>query len=143
MEQLGAVLDKAKNLQMAHEESLQKIVQLMTDGPHKEQMGSMRFWHECLPGLDASSLRNIMKQLPEEERSVTLLFAPGLKSSFILWTKSMPNDASYYIKEPVVELGGHGGGSKDSFTGGFADVKNALDLYQQLVEKVKKRISGT
>ena len=140
LEQLGAVLDKAKNLQMAHEESLQKIVQLMTDGPHKEQMESIRFWHEYLPGLDASSIRNVMKQLPEDERSVTLLFAPGPKSSVILWTKSTPKDASYYIQEPVLELGGHGGGSKDSFTGGFADVKNALELYQQLVDKVKKRI---
>ncbi|RDE12848.1 MAG: hypothetical protein C4K48_09585 [Candidatus Thorarchaeota archaeon] len=142
LEQLGAVLDKAKSLQTAHEESLQKIIQLMTDGPHKEQMGSIRFWYEYLPGMDAGSMRSVMKQLPEIERSTTLLFAPGPKSSFILWTKSMPKDASYYIQEPVLELGGHGGGSKESFTGGFADVKNALDLYQQLVEKVRKRISG-
>lgn len=143
LEQLGAVLDKAKGLQMAHEELLQEIVQLLIDGPHREQIGSIRFWHEYLPGLDASSLRNIMKQLPENERSVTLLFAPGPKSSLILWTNSMPKNASFYIQEPVIELGGNGGGSKDSFTGGFGDIKNPLELYQQLVEKVKKRIFGT
>jgi len=143
LQQLGAVLDKSKNLHEAYEGVLQKIVQLMTDGPHKESVGEVVFWHECLPGFDANTMRNIMKEINTDEASIILFLAPGDKTNLVLWTKNMPKDASYYIQDIVTELGGRGGGSKDSFTGGFTDVTNPFDLYQEIVNRVKSKIHVT
>jgi alanyl-tRNA synthetase len=140
LQQLGAVLDKAKNLQVAYEGTLQKIVQLMTDGPEKEQVGDVEFWHEYLPGFDANTIRNIMKEINTDKASILLFLAPGEKTNLVLWTKNMSKDASHYIQDIVTELGGRGGGSKDSFTGGFTNVTSPFDLYQAILDKIRKKI---
>jgi alanyl-tRNA synthetase len=140
LEQLGAVLDKAKSLQESYEEALQKIVELMKAGPQKEEINNVEFWHEYLPGFDTSTMREILKGLKVERPSVILFFAPGVKVNLVLWTKDMPKDAAYYIQDIVMSLGGRGGGSRESYTGGFTDVKNPLRLYQEIVNKVRNKL---
>jgi alanyl-tRNA synthetase len=140
LHQLGAVLDKAKNLQEAYEMALQKIVQLMTNGPQKERVGEVEFWHEYLPGFDANTMRSILKEIKMDSVSIILFFAPGDKSNIVFWTKNMPNEASFYIQESITQLGGRGGGSKDSFTGGFTEVNDPFGLYQEIVNRVRNKI---
>ncbi len=140
LQQLGAVLDKSKNQQEAHEMALQIIIQLMTEGPHKERLGDVDFWHEYLPGFDTNTMRNIMREIKTNTAAIILFLAPGEKTNLVLWTKNMPKDASHYIQDIVADLGGRGGGRKDSFTGGFTDVTNPLNLYQEIVDRVRSKI---
>jgi alanyl-tRNA synthetase len=140
LQQLGAVLDKAKNLQDAYEEALQKIAQLMIDGPQREKIGEVEFWHEYLPGFDTNTMRKIMKEIKMNSAAIIFFFAPGDKSNLVFWTKNMPEEASFYIQETVTQLGGRGGGSKDSFTGGFTEVSDPYRLYQDIVNRVRSTI---
>ncbi|MBN2228205.1 MAG: alanyl-tRNA editing protein [Candidatus Thorarchaeota archaeon] len=140
IEQLGAILDKAKSVQASFNLLVGKVQQLMTQGPQREQIGEIEFWHEFLPGLDSNSLRQLLKEIKIDQPSIVLFFAPGVKSNLVLWTNAMPEDASYYIKEKVVELGGRGGGSRDSYTGGFTDVEEPEILYERIVNYVRDRI---
>ncbi|MHA1864666.1 MAG: hypothetical protein ACTSWA_12920 [Candidatus Thorarchaeota archaeon] len=140
IEQLGAILDKAKTLQVSYEESVEKILQLMREGPNKEQLDKITFWHEYLPGFEISTTRHLIKELKLVEPSVTLFLTTGKKVNVILWTKGMPKDAAYYIKDIVEELGGRGGGSADAFTGGFTEVEDPNKLFLALVERVRGRI---
>jgi alanyl-tRNA synthetase len=140
LQQLGAVLDKAKSLQESYEGILQIIVQLITVGPQKERFGNIEFWHEYLPGFNGSSMRNLMKELKMDRSSIILFFATGDKTNLVLWTNDMPKDASYYIQDIVSEFGGRGGGSKESFTGGFTDVNNPSDLYQEIISRIRDKI---
>ncbi|TFG31536.1 hypothetical protein EU528_05920 [Candidatus Thorarchaeota archaeon] len=140
IEQLGSILDKSKTLQSAYEEAIEKILLLMKEGPNKEQLNEVSFWHEFLPGCDMSTIRHLIKELNVEEPSVTLFLTTGKKTNVIMWTKGMPKDAAYYIAEIVEDLGGRGGGSADAYTGGFTDIDNPQELFQNLIEKVKGRI---
>jgi alanyl-tRNA synthetase len=140
LQQMGAVLDKAKSLQEAYEGTLQVIVQLITEGPHKERIGDIEFLHEYLPGFNGSSMRNIMKELKMDTSSIILFFAPGDKTNLVLWTKDMPKDASCYIQDIVSEFGGRGGGSKESYTGGFTNVNSPFDLYQEIISRIRDKI---
>jgi len=140
MEQLGAILDKSKDLQVSYDEAIEKILQLMNKGPRKEQLNDVTFWHEYLPGFEISTTRHLIKELELEEPSVTLFLTTGKKINIILWTKSMPKDASHYISEIVEDLGGRGGGSAESYTGGFSEVENPRELFLELIERVKERI---
>ena len=140
MEQLGAILDKSKALQESYEEAAQKILQLLQEGPSKEQLDGITFWYEYLPGFEITTTRHLIKELRLEEPSITLLLTIGKKINIILWTKGMPKDASHYIAEIVEDLGGRGGGSAESYTGGFAEVDNPQELFQTLVKRVKDRI---
>ncbi|MFW9910076.1 MAG: hypothetical protein ACFFEF_16085 [Candidatus Thorarchaeota archaeon] len=140
LHQLGAVLDKAKNQQEAYEGALQIITRLMTEGQHKERVGDVDFWHEYLPGFDTNTMRNIMKEIKADSASIILFLSPGEKTSIVLWTKNMLKDAAWFIQDIVAELGGRGGGMKDSFTGGFTDVTNPPNLYQEIVERVRRKI---
>jgi len=143
LHQLGAVLDKAKNQQEAYEGALHIITQLMTEGRHKERVGEVDFWHEYLPGFDTNTMRNIMKEIKADSASIILFLAPGEKTSIVLWTKNMPKDAAEYIQDIVTELGGRGGGMKDSFTGGFTDVTDPLHLYRDIIDRVRKKICSS
>jgi len=140
IEQLGAILDKAKTLQVSYEEAVEKILHLMREGPNKEQLDEVTFWYEYLPGFEISTIRHLIKELKLAEPSVTLFLTTGKKANVILWTKGMPKDAAYYIRDIVEELGGRGGGSADAFTGGFTEVEDPNDLFLTLVERVKGRI---
>lgn len=140
IEQLGAILDKSKTLQLSYEEAVEKILQLMREGPNKEQLDAVTFWNEYLPGFEISTLRHLIKELKLTEPSVTLFLTAGKKTNIILWTKGMPKDAEYYITDIVESLGGRGGGSADSYTGGFTEVENPQELFLLIVEKVRKRI---
>ena len=140
IEQLGAILDKSKTLQLSYEEAVEKILQLMKEGPNKEQLDTVTFWYEYLPGFEISTLRHLIKELKLQEPSVTLFLTTGKKTNIVLWTKGMPKDAAFYITDIVENLGGRGGGSADAYTGGFTDVENPQELFLMIVEKVRKKI---
>ena len=140
IEQLGAILDKSKTLQVSYEEAVEKILQLMREGPNKEQLNEITFWYEYLPGFEIATTRHLIKELKLAEPSVTLFLTSGKKANIILWTKGMPKNAAYYINDIVEELGGRGGGSADAYTGGFAEAEDPHALFLTLVERVKGRI---
>ena len=141
MEQLGAVLDRAKSAVDDRQKMIEKTTQLLTNGSTVETLAEANFWHEYLPGYDANSLRILSNQIPITESSILLLFAPGKKSQVILRTKRMPKDASEYILKPMQKLGGRGGGKGEVFTGGFGDVADTVKLYEELVDEVRNLIS--
>jgi alanyl-tRNA synthetase len=136
-EQLEAVLDKAKALQESYEGALQKIIELMKNGPQKEMIGDVEFWYEYMPGFDTNSIREILRNVITQSPCIILFFAAGAKTNFVFWARGMPNDAAYYVHDIVASLGGRGGGSKESYTGGFADASNPLELYHEVVKSVK------
>ena len=140
IEQLGAILDKSKALQVSYEEAIEKIVQLLKEGPHKEQVGKVTFWFEYLPGCEIGTIRHVLKEMNLTEPSVTLFLTTGKKVNVILWTKGMPEDASHYISEAITDIGGKGGGSAEAFTGGFADVDNPMQVFEILVDKVRAKM---
>jgi len=140
MEQLGAILEKSKILQESYEEAIEKILQLLREGPSKEQLGDITFWYEYLPGFEISTTRHLIKELKLEEPSVTLFLTTGKKTNIVLWTKGLPKDAAHYIAAIVDDLGGRGGGSAEAYTGGFTEVDNPQELFQTLVKRVKDRI---
>ncbi|TFG99578.1 hypothetical protein E4H12_02215 [Candidatus Thorarchaeota archaeon] len=143
IEQLGAILDKSKLLQLSYDNAAEKILQLMRDGPSKEQLNGVTFWYEYLPGFEVSTARQLIKDLKLTEPSLTLFFTSGKKTNIVLWTKGMPKDAEFYISDIVQSLGGKGGGSAESYTGGFAGEVNPNELFLILVERVKERILGS
>ena len=53
----------------------------------------------------------------------------------------MPNDTAFYISDIVEDLGGRGGGSSESYTGGFTEVSDPEDLFQTIVDRVRKNWS--
>jgi len=140
IEQLGAILDKSKSLQTAFEKTTEKILQLMKEGPNKEQLNGITFWFEYLPGFEVSTLRHLIKELNLSEPSLTLFLTSGKKTNIVVWTKGMPKDTAFYISDIVEDLGGRGGGSLESYTGGFTEVSNPEDLFQIIVDRVRKRI---
>ena len=140
MEQIGAILDKSKTLQESYERTTEKILQLMKEGSTKEELNGVTFWCEYLPGLEVATLRHLMKELDMTEPSLTLFLTSGKKTNIVVWTKGMPKDTAYYIADIVQDLGGKGGGSAESYTGGFSDPSNPEDLFLKIVEKVKSRI---
>jgi alanyl-tRNA synthetase len=141
MEQLGAVLDRAKSAVDDRQKMIEKTSQLLTNGSTIETIAEVNFRHEYLPGYDANSLRILSSQIPTTESSILLLFAPGRKSQVILRTDGMPKDASEYISKPMQKLGGRGGGKGEVFTGGFVDIDNPVKLYEDLVTEVRALIS--
>jgi alanyl-tRNA synthetase len=141
IEQLGAVLDRAKIAVDDKQKMIEKTNHLLASGANAEQVAGITFRHEYLPGYDASSLRLLSNHLPCTGSTVILLFAPGRKPQIILRVKEMSQDASEYISESVKRLGGRGGGKGEVFTGGFVDVKEPLKLYEDLVSEIRKVLS--
>jgi len=141
MEQLGAVLDRAKLAIEDKQKLIEKTTQLITRGATIELVADVSFRYEYLPGYDASSLKILANQLSTAGPTVILLFAPGSKSQVILRVNEMVQEASKYISDSVTRLGGKGGGKGDIFTGGFVDVEDPKRLYESLVVEVRKLIS--
>lgn len=140
MEQLGAILDRAKLAVDEKQKMIEKTTQLLSEGPTVEEIAKVSFRHEFLPGYDAGSLRILSNRITTTEPSIILLFAPGQKSQVILRTNETPQEASEYISNAVKQLGGQGGGKGEVFTGGFVDVSDPMKLYEDLVTAVRKLI---
>jgi alanyl-tRNA synthetase len=141
MEQLGAVLDRAKLAVDDKQKLIEKTNHLLSSGATVEYIAEVSFRHEYLPGYDASSTRFLVNQLSTTGSTVILLFAPGRKSQIILRVSEMPQEASEYISKPVMQLGGRGGGKGEVFTGGFVDVEDPMKLYEDLVSEIRKVLS--
>ncbi len=141
MEQLDAVLDRAKLAVDDKQKLIQKTTQLLSNGPALEQIAEVRFMYEYLPGYDASSLRILVNQLIATGPAVILLFAPGKKSQVVLRVNEMPQEASHYVSKIVLSLGGRGGGKGEVFTGGFVDIEDPMKLFDELVCEVRKSIA--
>lgn len=140
IEQLGAILDKSKTLQIAYEKTTEKILQIMKEGPSKEQVNGTTFWYEYLPGQEVSTLRHLIKGLKLTEPSLTLFLTSGKKTHIVVWTKGMPKDTAYYVADIVEDLGGRGGGSSEAYTGGFTDVSEPEKLFHKIVDRVRLKI---
>jgi len=140
MDQLGAVLDRSKEAIDIKQKLIEKITTLLTSDPSAEWISSVHFKHEYLPGFDANTLKILANQIEMKEPTVLLLFAPGRKSHVVLKTNEMPREAAAYIRNPIIELGGRGGGKAELFSGGFVDCENSENLYESLVSLVRELI---
>jgi alanyl-tRNA synthetase len=141
MEQIGAVLDRAKTAIEDRFQMIEKISQLITTSGFVDKIGDVVFRHEYLPGFESINLKNLANQFSTSDTSVLLLFAPGRKSQIIFRSFHTPNDANYYISSAVEKQGGKGGGSSDNFTGGFTNVENPEELYEILVSSVREALT--
>lgn len=140
MEQVGAVLDKAKGL-LAEKRSLsEKVIELLTDGPSVENIGDVRFLHESVPGLESKAMKTILKKMAMEGPTAALLFSPGEKPTFILWLNDLKLEARDYVQQTVERLGGKGGGSRDVYTGGFGISESPEDIYEELVAGIRETL---
>jgi alanyl-tRNA synthetase len=140
MEQVGAILDGAK---VAIDERLgliERIGKLISSGVSVEMVGDTTFRHEYLPGFSSKDLKNLANRLVFEDNSVMLLFSPGPKAQIIFRTNNTAHGAEHYISAAIEKYGGRGGGSKENFTGGFIDVIDSEELYQQLVAAVRETL---
>ena len=138
MEQLGAVLDRAKSAVEDKENLIEKITELLVSGSEEESIGGIAFKNEFLPGFDANSLRLLVNRMTTKTPSVIVLFAPGKKSQLVVRVCSVEHDVSEYISNPMKDLGGKGGGKGEVFTGGFTDVEDPVRLYEDLITKVRE-----
>ncbi|MFW9925274.1 MAG: hypothetical protein ACFFDM_00760 [Candidatus Thorarchaeota archaeon] len=141
MEQMGAVLDRAKMAMDDKNSMTEKIGQLIGQGANIEKIGEVEFRYEYLPGFESKTLKSLANQLSFSEPAILLLFAPGRKAQVVLRTYHLPNDAKHYISEAVQNQGGKGGGSSDNYTGGFSDVDDSMNLFNHLVSYIKAILS--
>ncbi len=139
--QVGAVLDKARVSTIQRRELIEKVEQLLTEGPKVEEIANVRFLHEYMAGLDSKAMRAIVRKMKLEGPSAALLYSPSRKPTFILWTSELSGEAKDYVQDTVERLGGKGGGSRDVYTGGFSDVDSPEEIYDQLVAGIRKSLS--
>ncbi len=140
LEQLGAVLDRGKQVTSELAKVLEKMEHLLDRGPTVEDISGISFRHEYLPGFEVSSLKRVLKNITLDGPSAILYFAPGEKCNLVFWTNDLPHEATIYINDVVTKLGGKGGGSKQVYTGGFSDVDNPEGVYDHLVEQVRAQL---
>ena len=140
LEQLGAVLDRGKQTSSEFAKVMEKMEHLLDRGPTVEDIGGISFRHEFLPGFEVSSLKRVLKNITLDGPSAMLYFAPGEKCNLVFWTNDLPQEATIYINDAVTKLGGRGGGSKQVYTGGFSDVDNPEEVYDDLVEQVRAQL---
>lgn len=139
--QVGAVLDKARVSTSQRKDLVEKVEQLLTEGPSVEEIAKVRFLHEYMAGLDSKAMRAIVKKMKLEGPSAALLYSPSRKPTFILWTSELAGEAKDYVQETVERLGGKGGGSRDVYTGGFSEADSPEEIYDQLVDGIRKSLS--
>jgi len=140
MEQLGMVLDKSKRTSDSRDELITLVERLLVENSKCETVNEITFTHHYLPGFESKELRVVLKALPKHKKSATLLFSPGRKSNMIFWTKGLNQAASFYVSKTVEEMGGRGGGSDDSYTGGFNDVEEPQAVYDKLVQEIRNNL---
>ena len=140
MEQLGAILDRAKESALEQAAMVDKITELLVANPNPIDMSGVSLVHQHLPGFNSKQLKILAKQIKMDPPSAVFLFAPSDRPTLLLWTNGLPKDAAEYISKIVTNLGGSGGGSKEVYTGGFSKVDDPKLLYEQLVEKLKEEL---
>ncbi|MFW9920781.1 MAG: hypothetical protein ACFFED_14345 [Candidatus Thorarchaeota archaeon] len=140
MEQIGSVLDKSKRSQEERNEMIELIRTLLTQTPQPYVVNDQTLHTFYLPGFEAKDLKQTLKALPSDSNTAILLFAPGRKTNFLFWTYGLSHDASYYVRDVTERLGGKGGGSKDSFTGGFAEAQDPASIFNELVSEIKDKL---
>ncbi|MHA2602409.1 MAG: hypothetical protein AM324_009800 [Candidatus Thorarchaeota archaeon SMTZ1-83] len=140
LEQVGAVLDKAKGLLSEKRSLSEKVMKLLTEGPSVENIGEVSFLHEWVPGLDSKSMKTVLKKMPMEGPTAALLFSPGEKPTFILWVSELKLEAKDYVQQTVEGLGGRGGGSREVYTGGFGESESPEEIYEALVAGIRETL---
>lgn len=140
--QIGAILDKSKYLQVAYDQAIEKILQLLKKGPQKETIRDVVFWYEFFPGLDSAKIKYLLQELDLQSPSITLFFAPGRKAALILWTKGMPKEAFHYIASIVEQLGGKGGGRGEAYSGGFTEITDSQEVFASIVDYIRKQLQA-
>lgn len=142
LDQIGSVLDKAKRVSSEREEIVKLVGELLANGSQSEDIRGVEFLHQYMPGFEANELREILKSLSLPGKKASLLFSPGEKNNFVFWTSNLDHDATFYIKEAVESLGGKGGGSRESFTGGFTSIDKPREIYLRLVGDIAEKLKN-
>ncbi len=140
MDQIGDVLDKAKSAADERRLLVEKVVQLLADGIASEDVEGITFIHEYIPGLDSRDIKTILKKTKMKGPTAMLLFIPGDKSTLTLSTNELPADASDYIAPIVEEMAGRGGGSREVYTGGFAETQSPEETYSKIVDLLRAKL---
>lgn len=140
IEQIGAVIDKAKTISSEKSAMVDTIKELLSEGIRVEEVNGINFVHHLLPGLDAKEMKHVLKEIKIDAPSAILLFNTEQKPSLILWTSGLDQDASSYISSIVGDLGGKGGGSKEVYTGGFSEVEDIEEIYWKVVQSLRNRL---
>ncbi|NHJ13402.1 MAG: hypothetical protein EAX95_06975 [Candidatus Thorarchaeota archaeon] len=140
IEQIGAVIDKARAISLERTAMLNKITELILEGRRVEQVNGINFIHHLLPGFGAKDMKHLLKQIKIEEPFAVMLSNTGEKPSLILWTGGLKKPAGDYISRIVEERGGRGGGSKEVYTGGFSDVEDLEGLFQGIISDLRESL---
>ncbi len=140
MNQIGPVLDKAKKNIEEKEAMVETISSLLENGPRVEELNDVKFMYQILPGFDAGIIRNMILSMKLEGPLAIFYMGVSEKCNFVFWTNEMEQDASDYIKDIILEMGGKGGGSKEVFTGGFPTTDEYREKFHQIVAKLKENI---
>ncbi len=140
-EQLGAVIDKSKEVSGQHELLLGTAEDMLVRHLTFQNLGEVSFAHEYLPGFDPAHLRNIIRKLPLPGRAAVLLYVPGDRPNFIFVTNQLLKPAREYVDKTVAEMGGRGGGAKEVYNGGFSSTDDSEGQYRCLVDAVRQRLS--
>ena len=139
-EQLRDILEKCKRNKEERNQLQDTLEFLLTEGWMCEDVGDIRLESVYLSGLDAKRLRGIIQKLTADSPVVRLLFIPGAKANFVVWTNDIPLTANQIVGSIVEQLGGKGGGSDRVYTGGFTDITDSLRVYESLLTQLKERI---
>ncbi|MFW9847209.1 MAG: hypothetical protein ACFFD6_10700, partial [Candidatus Thorarchaeota archaeon] len=140
MEQIGEVLDKAKATIDEHKLIIEKLTQILSEGPTTEDITGVTFIHESIAGLDSKAMKTILKKMIPSGPTAILLFAPGEKCNLTLFTHELPHDAGDYISDVVERLGGKGGGSRDAYNGGFTGADSPERIYDEIVDHLRQKL---
>jgi alanyl-tRNA synthetase len=140
IQQIGSVLDKAKRKADAHEDLLTLIVSLISRGNEPERINGIAFRSYILPGFESKDLKYVIQSVNQLEKSILVLFSSGRKCNLILQTIGLEKDATHYISDVVIQLGGRGGGRKDMYTGGFSEVNDPKQLFEDIIKGIELKI---
>lgn len=142
VEQIGAVLDKSKEIREGFEAMRDKLLETLTRNPAYDTIGGVRFRAEILPGFDTHLMKRFVKESKMKGPTVLLLFSPGDKCQVMLRTNEMPEEARYYIEDGMRAHGGVGGGRGEVFTCGFTGVEDPQVLFENLKTHIVNKISA-
>ncbi|MHA1935354.1 MAG: hypothetical protein ACW97A_08730 [Candidatus Thorarchaeota archaeon] len=140
IEQIGYVLDRSKKIIDERKDLSDKMEQLLAEGPSIEDVRGVTFRHEYLSGFDSKELKRFIMRVPVEGASAILFFSAGEKCNFIFRTNKLPKDAHEYVSSLIEIMGGRGGGSKQVYTGGFAEVSDSKEAYEKLVAVIREHL---
>ncbi|MEM2143018.1 MAG: hypothetical protein QXQ81_07175 [Candidatus Thorarchaeota archaeon] len=142
-EQLGPVLDKARNTESKYRQLLDTSEGLLLRSMRAMSVSGASFVTEYLPGFELSRLRGLVKKMPINGPTVVFLFVPSEKPGFLLLTHQVPLSVMDRTQQVLRELGGRGGGTGDIYTGGFPESTDPDRLYAAMTDVLLRALQET